>query len=113
MTPLAVGRSRSDARRHPRILFGDAVLICWEDEHGETMYARARCVNISASGICLELFEPVPTRTYVTLRVERGNICGMASVRYCKRVNSKFKVGLEFSTPITQDVVNTVATPRR
>lgn len=54
-------------------------------------------VDISESGIRLEVREPIEQRTYVTLQCSALGVHGSASVRSCTRQGTKFVLGLEFS----------------
>jgi len=62
-------------------------------------YANASCLEISASGlrITVEVFEPIPVRSRVALRVDRIKLAGSATVRHVVRRGAKYLVGLELS----------------
>ena len=87
----------STKRRHERILYNGPVRISWEDERGEIMYAAGKCVDISEAGLRIEVSEPVPMRTYVTLRADRINISGTAVVKHIARRSTRYILGLELS----------------
>ncbi len=44
----------------------------------------------------VELPEALEARSHVLLRMEQGNLTGGATVRHCRRVGTKYLVGLEF-----------------
>jgi PilZ domain len=80
--------------------FTGSVLLCWTDDRGQEHYGRGRCVDLSESGCALELMEPVPLRTNISMRLPEMDISTFASVRHVTRKGSKYSVGLEFSQPV-------------
>jgi len=95
---MAHGRDilKSERRRRPRTPFAGSVLICWTDDHGREHYGRGRCLDLSESGCGVELMEPVPLRTNISLRLPDLDVSTFASVRHVTRKGSKYIVGLEF-----------------
>jgi len=89
-----------EARKHPRIAYGAPVTISWEDAIGAPKYARASFTDISEGGLRIEVLSNVSVRTYVSLRAERLNLSGSATVRYVVRTGSKYRIGLELSQPL-------------
>ncbi len=87
---------RKDTRRHARVPYVGPVAISWT-ERGEARYARGRSINVSASGLRLELPVSVPAGTEIVLRAERINISGSARVRHVTRYGGKFLIGIELS----------------
>jgi hypothetical protein len=70
----------------------------WRDARGENKFATARALDVSESGIRLQMPEAPPVHSYVTLRASKLGLLGDASVRYCLRSAScKFAVGAEFT----------------
>jgi hypothetical protein len=86
-----------DLRRTERIPSQERVSVGWADSSGSPKFVLAKCLNISEEGISLRVAEPVPVRTYVTLRCEKLKIAEHASVKYCVRQNSWYQIGLEFT----------------
>jgi hypothetical protein len=84
-------------RRHQRIPFDGSVRLAWEDEQGQIRYASGKCIDVSEVGLRIEVSEPVPLQTYVTLRADRINVSGMAVVKHVGRRSTRFILGLELS----------------
>ncbi len=75
-----------------------SVSVVWRDARGENKFANARALDISESGIRLQMPEAPPLHAYVTLRASKLGLLGNASVRYCVHTSaSKFTVGAEFT----------------
>src|SRR3981081_3996731 len=89
-----------DIRRHNRIPYPGLIKLCWQDTRGDNKIGQGKCIDISASGLRMELPEPVILRSYVTLRSERIGLASSGSVRHCARFGGKYIVGIEFSRPL-------------
>jgi hypothetical protein len=59
--------SKRDNRRYQRIPCLGAARIFWEDERGPVRYAQAKCLDISLKGLCLEVAEPIPVRSILSV----------------------------------------------
>lgn len=90
-------RSRGNIRRHPRDTVNTPLQIMWKDRDGNDKYTNARSLDVSESGMRVEVPEPLPERSYVILRADALKLHGTASVRSCMHKGTKFVVGLEFS----------------
>jgi hypothetical protein len=88
---------QGDLRRHPRDEKASPVQIVWKDRAGVDRYVSGKSLNISSSGIRVEVAEPIERQTYVTLQCAALGVHGSASVRSCARKGMKYVVGLEFS----------------
>lgn len=89
-----------ETRRHRRVSFPAIARLSWQDEHGNYKFTRGRCLDVSQSGLRVELPEPMALRSYVTVQAEVLGITENASVRHCARAGGKYIVGLEFSSPL-------------
>jgi hypothetical protein len=90
--------TRHDLRRQGRRACEHNVTVTWRDARGDNKFAIARALDISESGIRLQMPEAPPLHTYVMLRAAKLGLLGNASVRYCLRTAaSKFAVGAEFT----------------
>jgi len=79
--------TRHDLRRQERRPCEHNVTVTWHDARGDHKFAFARALDISESGIRLQMPEPPPL-----------GLLGNASVRHCARTAaSKFTVGAEFT----------------
>jgi PilZ domain len=90
--------TRHDLRRQDRRPCEHKVTVTWHDARGDNKFAIARAIDISESGIRLQMPEPPPLHTYVMLRATKLGLLGNASVRYCVRTTaSRYAVGAEFT----------------
>jgi hypothetical protein len=88
---------KSGIRRDDRIPASELVEVTWKDRSGQEKFAKGRTLDISASGMRIEVPEPLDKQTYVALRSNALSLHGTASVRSCTRQAAKYLVGLEFS----------------
>jgi hypothetical protein len=88
---------KGDLRRHPRSSISGQVQLSWTDRIGEQKFAYAQILDVSESGMRVELREALARQAYVSLRADRIGLQGSASVRSCVKKGNKFIVGLEFS----------------
>jgi|GraSoiStandDraft_16_1057320.scaffolds.fasta_scaffold1108463_1 hypothetical protein len=105
--------SKKDSRRYPRIPYVGMVRVGWEDAQGHMKYAQTKCVDISAGGLRIELPEPIPMGSYVTVRADRINLAGRAMVRYKARHGAKFIHGLELSQRVREQALAAFGEPAR
>lgn len=91
---------RKNARRDERLTLGGNVRLIWQDVRGYEKFARGRCLDVSQSGLRMELPEAIPVRSYVIVRADSVGMAAHAAVRHCAPHRGKFIVGLEFSVPL-------------
>ena len=98
-TPSWSALKRKDLRRSRRYAVEGATLrVSWLGLNGTLKVAhQARVLNISEGGIAFELPEPAQLVTRVKLQSDKHKLFGEATVRHCRRVGSKYVVGVEFS----------------
>jgi hypothetical protein len=90
--------TRHDLRRQDRQPCEHKITVTWRDAGGENKFAIARAIDISESGIRLQMPEAPPLHTYVMIRATKLGLLGNASIRYCVRTAaSKYAVGAEFT----------------
>ena len=97
-----------DIRRHRRSPYSGPVRISWSDARGSFRYAQAKCIDISQSGLRIELPEPIAVRTQVLLRLERTNLAGAAWVKHVSRHGARYSMGLELSQPLREPVAGLI-----
>jgi hypothetical protein len=85
-----------EKRRKQRHVFNCDLEISWRDSKGEGRTMLGRAVDLSDSGIRVEVSEPIEAGTDLHLRAERYGLTGTASVRHSIRRGSKHVLGLEF-----------------
>jgi hypothetical protein len=86
-----------DLRRHTRSAKSAPVQIIWKDRKGDDAFMNGRIIDVSESGMRVEVGDPLEKQTYVTLQAVSLGLHGSASVRSCARKGMKYLVGLEFS----------------
>jgi len=86
-----------ELRRHTRASKTSSIQIVWRDRQGDDKFVLGRIVDVSESGVRVEVPEPLEKQTYVTLHSAGLGLHGTASVRSCTRKGVKYAVGLEFS----------------
>jgi hypothetical protein len=89
--------SKKDNRQHHRVPYCGAARISWEDEHGLTKFAHAKCIDVSEGGLRIEVGEPIPVRSQISLRADRINLSGSATVRNIGWRGCKYILGLNLS----------------
>ncbi len=89
--------SEDKLRRHSRAEKSSPLQIVWQDRTGTDKYVQGKSLDISSSGMRVELTEQIDRGTYVTVQCAALGVHGRASVRSCIRKGLKFILGLEFS----------------
>jgi hypothetical protein len=85
-----------DERRQSRVPYVGPIVVSWL-EGGEPRYARGRTLDVSESGLRIELPVAIPVLAEITLRAERINVQGGARIRNVVRHGSKYQVGVTLS----------------
>ena len=101
----------SDGRRHRRVPYIGPIRLSWEDERGQPKFVQAKCVDISESGLRVEVSQSIPVRTCLILRAERINLSGSATVRHSQRYGSKYILGIELSQSLQDKTLAMVREP--
>ena len=85
---------QENRRQHCRIPYETSMDVSWSF-NGESKFAKARCVDISVGGLCLEIAERIPVLTPLRLQADQLDFIGRAAVRHIESRGSKYNVGLE------------------
>jgi len=88
---------KTGIRRDARISADALVELTWKDRMGQEKFAKARSLDVSETGMRIEVPEALDKQAYVTIRSSALSLHGTASVRSCTRKGTKYLVGLEFS----------------
>jgi len=88
---------KTGVRRDDRIPAEELIEVTWKDRYGQEKFVKARTLNVSESGMKIEMPEQLEKLAYVTFRSHALSLHGTASVRSCTRQGTKYLVGLEFS----------------
>src|SRR5262245_54155648 len=99
MQPSWSALKRKDLRQHRRYAVENTFLrVAWLDTNGSLKMAHdARVLNISECGIAIELPEAAQLLSRVKLQSEKHGLLGQGAVRHCRRVGTKYVVGIEFT----------------
>jgi hypothetical protein len=89
--------NEGDLRRHARSAKAAPLQLIWKDRQGIDRFINGSIIDISESGVRVELREPLEKQTYVTMQAAGLGLHGSASVKSCSRKGMKYVVGLEFS----------------
>jgi PilZ domain len=96
-TPSWSALRRREMRRHPRYACKGVTLQAgWLGLDGNMKMALVRAVNISESGICLELPDAALPNSMIRLQGQKLRLRGLGSIRHSNRVGNKYLVGVEF-----------------
>src|SRR5258705_10482789 len=86
---------RKALRRHRRYAVDSGILqVSWLDITGAMKMARTRAINVSEGGIALELPEAAMPQSMIRFQSDKYKIRGAGAVRHCRRVGTRFIVGL-------------------
>jgi len=83
-----------DRRIEPRMLCADMVNVQWKDKGGRLRRGIANLEDISLSGACLQVEDPIPLQTDVRITYPKGELAG--KVRYCVYREIGYFLGVEF-----------------
>jgi len=90
-------KQSKETRRSRRFAVEAGVLeVAWLDKTGKMRITRTQALNISETGMAIQLPEEVMP-LLVRFESQKFNIKGAGTVRYCRRLGSKYIVGLEFT----------------
>ena len=69
--------------------------MIWKDEAGRQRRRVANLEDISQSGACLQVENPIPDGTAISMRYGNGQFSG--SVRYCLNEGMGYFLGIQFA----------------
>ena len=99
-----------ERRRKTRISYDGPVIVSWEDR-GEPRYARGRCIDVSESGLRLEVPVSIPVRTEVSVNAERIQVSGQARIQHLARCGAKYRIGVALSHPVKPSLLAVLREP--
>jgi c-di-GMP-related signal transduction protein len=85
-----------ESRRNARHAGSGTLHIEWQDGAGQKRVSKAKLLNVSVSGLRLQLAERIPIHACVSCDEPKLGICGTGLVRYCSPEEGAFVAGLEF-----------------
>jgi hypothetical protein len=83
-----------------RVPFNSLLHVSWLDSRGDLKYFQARAMDISDSGVRIELPQALANSTTVQVRSERLGLARSGSVRSCSRRGFTYLVGIEFNLDV-------------
>jgi hypothetical protein len=83
-----------ERRLEPRMLCADLVDVKWRDTGGEDRMTVANLEDISVTGACLQLDDPIPLHVNVRITHPKGELQGR--VRYCVYRDIGYFLGVQF-----------------
>jgi hypothetical protein len=81
------------------------VFIAWTDDQGTDRYTKGKCVEVSETGVQIEVPQPIPYRSSVTLRLEGAGLAASATVRHVRRRGLSAVIGLELRQPLQAELL--------
>jgi hypothetical protein len=88
-----------DGRVSERIPMRCGARVYVETEAGQSRTIKGRVLNMSTSGVLVEALRPIAVGSRVRIQANEL-LVGTAYVRYSTRRTWRFKIGLEFATPV-------------
>ncbi|MBV6432885.1 MAG: hypothetical protein IANPNBLG_03032 [Bryobacteraceae bacterium] len=76
------------------MLCADLVNVQWNEPSGKVRRAVANLEDISLSGACLQLDQPIPLKTVLRISYPKGQLIGY--VRYCVYRDIGYFMGVQF-----------------
>jgi hypothetical protein len=96
---------RREYRRHPRFKVNGKLALSWHDPRSGVHRTTAKCVDVSRSGLSIELPRPLDVRMIVNIQSPDLKISGVASVRSVRPRGMHYIVGVEFVGGLEYTVV--------
>jgi hypothetical protein len=100
-----------EGRRHRRIPYAGPIRLSWSDPSGNPRFAMGKCIEVSESGLRVEVPANIPERTILQLNAERIKFAGSSTVRHTERHGAKYILGLELSQSMTEKAVAAIREP--
>jgi hypothetical protein len=104
--------------REERYSVSFAVHLMWEESAGVLRRMVGRCLDLSPSGMKIEMRDLLKKDTPVLVMSEEFGRMGHASVRFCQRDRMRCLIGLKFGTafalgdPARQKILEKVHAPQ-
>jgi hypothetical protein len=80
-------------RDNNRLLCAEIVQVVWDDPSGRQRRSVANLEDISLSGLCLQVENPIPTGTPIAMEYGDGELVG--TIRYCRFQDWGYFLGIE------------------
>ena len=100
-----------EARRHHRIPYSGSIRISWVEPSGSPRFANGKFIEVSESGMRIEVPVNIPARTAIQLNAERIKLAGSATVKHVVRHGAKYLLGLELSQTLQEKTIIALREP--
>jgi hypothetical protein len=85
----------SERRDGDRLLCAELVQMIWHDEMGRERRRIANLEDISLTGVCLQVEQPMAAGTTVAVQYGDGELLGI--IRYCRHQDTGYFLGVELA----------------
>ncbi|SRR5581483_4134833 len=92
-----MAHSVGDKRTYERTRLRGSIEFTWVDPDGNACSALGNCINISPTGLCVELPCEIPVGAQLEVRTKTVDLPGPLTVRNCRRCGPWFRIGLQFA----------------
>jgi hypothetical protein len=95
------GTPRMEHRIHSRDPTACRATMFWQDGRGRQRSARALVVEMSGTGTMVKSGTSIDPGSFVFIRFRELRLMGSAVVRHCNTGLLSYRIGLQFSSPLT------------
>lgn len=92
--PIYVTVRQKIARDNERSLCADLIKVVWTDAEGNKQKQLGALEDISRGGACLQLEQPIPIDTAISILYPHGRYYGR--IRYCYFQQTGYFLGIQF-----------------
>jgi hypothetical protein len=85
----------SERRGGDRLLCAELVQMIWHDEMGRERRKIANLEDISLTGVCLQVEQPISAGTLLAVQYGDGELLG--TIRYCRHQDCGYFLGVELT----------------
>ncbi len=85
--------------REERFKVSFSVSLLWQEKTGEIRRIAGHCVDLSSEGMSAEVKDRVSPGAVVQVESREFGRMGHATVRFCRRDQMRYLIGLRFSAP--------------
>jgi hypothetical protein len=85
----------SNRRIGDRLLCAELVQLIWHDETGRERRKIANLEDISLTGVCLQVEQPMPAGLTIAMQYGDGELLG--TIRYCRYQDTGYFLGVELA----------------
>jgi hypothetical protein len=98
-------KNKLNERRDARVRYRAPFCLLWDDDSGQSKYAKAISNDVSEHGLSLEISQSIPEGTRLSLRSESGALLGGACVKHVTKRGTHCMLGVELSYSLLDDAL--------